>query len=78
MACHMDVCLNAQLPGRRILVATSVVKEGLDVPACNLVVRIRPPNTGIQRTQARGRARRQDATYVTLIGVSAASGVLIR
>ncbi|KAJ5563547.1 hypothetical protein N7535_008711 [Penicillium sp. DV-2018c] len=49
------------------LFATSVAEEGLDIPDCNLVVRFDLYDTVIQYVQSRGRARRADSVYATMI-----------
>jgi len=49
------------------LFATSVAEEGLDIPACNLVVRFDPCKTMIQYIQSRGRARHSNSTFVHMI-----------
>ncbi|KAK3110193.1 Dicer-like protein 1, partial [Teratosphaeriaceae sp. CCFEE 6253] len=49
------------------LFATSVAEEGLDVPACNLVVRFDMYSTMIQYVQSRGRARQDMSTFVHMI-----------
>jgi ERCC4-related helicase len=41
-----------------ILIATSVLEEGIDVGECELVIRFDPPNSLIQHIQSRGRARK--------------------
>ena len=50
-----------------LLIATSVVEEGLDVPKCNLVVRFDFPKTYQSYVQSKGRARAKDSKYVILI-----------
>ncbi|KAK0547618.1 Dicer-like protein 1 [Tilletia horrida] len=50
----------------QLLIATRVVEEGLDVPACNFVVRFDLPETAIQTIQSRGRAREKDSTMYML------------
>jgi endoribonuclease Dicer len=50
-----------------VLVATSAVEEGIDVPLCSLVVRYNPAATGQQQVQSKGRARDLASTYVTLL-----------
>ncbi|QQK44191.1 Helicase, C-terminal [Penicillium digitatum] len=49
------------------LFATSVAEEGLDIPDCNLVVRFDLYDTFIQYVQSRGRARRADSVYATMV-----------
>eukprot|EP00116_Pleurobrachia_bachei_P000526 sb/3460788/ len=50
-----------------ILLATSVVEEGLDIPACNVVVRYDFPQTYRAFVQSRGRARQKPARFVFFI-----------
>src|SRR5262249_13565598 len=49
------------------LVATSIAEEGLDIPACNLVVRFDLFTTTIQYIQSRGRARHESSDYLIMI-----------
>eukprot|EP00039_Didymoeca_costata_P029984 m.27404 g.27404 ORF g.27404 m.27404 type:complete len:679 (-) comp7891_c0_seq1:1251-3287(-) len=49
-----------------VLVATSVVEEGIDVRSCKLVIRTEPPQTIITNIQSRGRARYPEAEYKIL------------
>lgn len=44
----------------KLIIATTVLEEGLDVPSCNLVVRFSAPETYRQFVQSRGRACRSD------------------
>lgn len=46
-----------------ILLATSVVEEGLDIPACNVVIRYDFPQTYRAYVQSRGRARQRPAKF---------------
>ena len=50
-----------------LLVATSVVEEGVDVPKCNLVVRFDFPQNLRSYIQSKGRARAKESTYLILI-----------
>ncbi|KAK2658225.1 hypothetical protein Ddye_004758 [Dipteronia dyeriana] len=50
-----------------IIVATSILEEGLDVQSCNLVVRFDPSATICSFIQSRGRARMQKADYLLMV-----------
>ncbi|XP_067654681.1 uncharacterized protein [Haliotis asinina] len=49
-----------------IIVATSVAEEGVDIPECELVICMNPPNTVTTLVQMRGRARKKDSHFVIL------------
>ncbi|KAJ1420894.1 Ribonuclease III domain [Sesbania bispinosa] len=50
-----------------IIVATSILEEGLDVQSCNLVVRFDPSPTVCSFIQSRGRARMQNSDYILMV-----------
>ena len=50
-----------------VLVGTSVVEEGIDIPKCNLVVMFDFPQNYRAFVQSRGRGRAKDAKYVMLV-----------
>ncbi|XP_023219964.1 endoribonuclease Dicer-like [Centruroides sculpturatus] len=50
-----------------LLIATSVVEEGLDVPKCNLVIRFDRPEEFRSYIQSKGRARAQDSKYFIMV-----------
>ncbi|KAF5745855.1 endoribonuclease Dicer 2-like [Tripterygium wilfordii] len=50
-----------------IIVATSILEEGLDVQSCNLVLRFDPSATVSSFIQSRGRARMQNSDYVLML-----------
>ncbi|KAF0301375.1 Endoribonuclease Dicer [Amphibalanus amphitrite] len=50
-----------------LLVATSVVEEGVDIPQCNLVVRFDEPTEFRSYVQSKGRARATAAHYLLLV-----------
>ncbi|KAM7272342.1 hypothetical protein ACFE04_027005 [Oxalis oulophora] len=52
-----------------IIVATSILEEGLDVQSCNLVVRFDPSATVCSFIQSRGRARKQNSVYLSLVNI---------
>ncbi|KAK0566484.1 Dicer-like protein 1 [Tilletia horrida] len=53
----------------QLLIATSVVEEGLDVPACNFVIRFDLPETPIQMIQSRGRARQEGSAMYLMCDI---------
>eukprot|EP00177_Eucheuma_denticulatum_P000175 GFKZ01000308.1.p1 GENE.GFKZ01000308.1~~GFKZ01000308.1.p1 ORF type:complete len:1667 (+),score=210.82 GFKZ01000308.1:718-5718(+) len=50
-----------------ILVATNVLEEGLDVPACRLVIAFDKVNSPASYVQGRGRARKRGARYISFV-----------
>ncbi|XVF02332.1 hypothetical protein REPUB_Repub04eG0166500 [Reevesia pubescens] len=50
-----------------IIVATSILEEGLDVQSCNLVIRFDPSATVCSFIQSRGRARMQNSDYLLMV-----------
>ncbi|XP_045805970.1 endoribonuclease Dicer homolog 2-like isoform X2 [Trifolium pratense] len=50
-----------------IIVATSILEEGLDVQSCNLVIRFDPCPTVCSFVQSRGRARMQNSDYILMV-----------
>ncbi|EMC95345.1 hypothetical protein BAUCODRAFT_46072, partial [Baudoinia panamericana UAMH 10762] len=52
---------------KNLIVATSVLEEGIDVSACNLVINFDQPDTFIAFLQRRGRARQENSRYFLLV-----------
>jgi dsRNA-specific ribonuclease len=50
-----------------LIVATSVLEEGIDVPACNLVICFHKPSNLKSFVQRRGRARHQESKLILLL-----------
>ncbi len=50
-----------------LLVATSVVEEGFNVPECNLVIRLDAPSTITALVQSRGRLRHSDSEFIAIV-----------
>jgi ERCC4-related helicase len=50
-----------------VLVATSVLEEGIDVPACNMVICFDPPKELKSFIQRRGRARDRESKFILFI-----------
>ena len=50
-----------------LLIATSVVEEGLDIPKCNVVFRYDFPNNYPSYVQSKGRARAKHSRYYMLV-----------
>lgn len=50
-----------------LLVATSVLEEGIDVRACNLVIRFDGIKTYCDYVQSKGRARSPNAFYIMMV-----------
>lgn len=50
-----------------LLVSTSIVEEGLDVPQCNLVIRYNLPDSVCSYLQSRGRARASNSQYIMMV-----------
>ncbi|KAH9670561.1 Endoribonuclease Dicer [Citrus sinensis] len=50
-----------------VIVATSILEEGLDVQSCNLVIMFDPSHTVCSFIQSRGRARMQNSDYLLML-----------
>lgn len=50
-----------------ILISTSVLEQGCDIPKCNLVVRFDLPKTFQSYVKSKARARAPDAQYISLV-----------
>ena len=59
----------------RLLVSTTVLAEGIDVPSCDAVVRFWRPTGTVENTQSQGRAREVGSTYVEMLATHETSGV---
>ncbi|KAG1681765.1 Endoribonuclease Dicer [Nymphon striatum] len=62
-----EVLNNFRQHNTNVMIATSVVEEGLDLPRCNLVVRFDRPLQYRSYIQSKGRARQKVSKYVLLI-----------
>jgi hypothetical protein len=59
-----DAVKDLRLGKKNILVSTSVLEEGVDIPACDLVICFEPPNNLRSFIQRRGRARMKRSQFV--------------
>jgi len=62
-----DVLKRFRATGECLLLATSAAEEGIDVASCELVVRYTVSQTGTERVQSRGRARKQGAKFYNIV-----------
>lgn len=61
-----------------LLIGTSVLEEGIELPKCNLVIRWDSPTTYRSYVQCKGRARAQRAFHVIMVATNATNEVLCR
>ncbi|KAI8329686.1 P-loop containing nucleoside triphosphate hydrolase protein, partial [Blakeslea trispora] len=52
-----------------LMIATNVAEEGLDIQACNYVIRFDTTKTAIGYIQSRGRARKENSKYIVMLNV---------
>lgn len=53
-----------------LLIGTSVLEEGIELPKCNLVIRWNVPTTYRSYVQCKGRARAQKAFYIIMVAAN--------
>ena len=61
---------------KNLIVATSVLEEGIDITACNLVVCFDPPVNLRSFVQRRGRARHEQSRYIIMYPEQAVNSLL--
>ncbi len=64
---QQDAMKNFRSGNNNILVSTSVAEEGLDVPACNFVIRFQHVSNEIATAQTQGRARAEESEVITIL-----------
>ncbi|KAG8191987.1 hypothetical protein JTE90_002257 [Oedothorax gibbosus] len=62
-----DVLQKFRTKAFNLVVATSVVEEGMDMPKCNLVIRFDPPENFRAYVQSKGRARVNESSYILMV-----------
>lgn len=62
-----DVLKRFRMHDCNLLIGTSVLEEGIELPKCNLVVRWDPPKTYRSYVQCKGRARALQAYHIILV-----------
>jgi len=63
----LNVNFRFRLRECNLLVCTPIVEESVELPKCNLVVRFDPPSTFKSMVQSRGRAKVNNAYYLTIV-----------
>src|SRR5260370_24745512 len=61
-----DIVAQFRSGSLNLVVATDVAEEGLDLQACNVIIRFDPLKTVVGYIQSRGRARRPDSVYIVM------------
>ncbi|XP_065211449.1 endoribonuclease Dicer-like isoform X2 [Planococcus citri] len=64
--CNKKVMTNFRSGKINILVASNVLEEGIDMPDCNAVFMYDFPKTFRSYVQSKGRARKEESTYILL------------
>ena len=62
-----EVMMSFRESGCNLIIATSVAEEGLDFPACNLVIRFQHVSNEIAKMQTQGRARAVESEGFTIL-----------
>ncbi|XP_055377203.1 endoribonuclease dcr-1 [Condylostylus longicornis] len=61
-----------------LIVASSVLEEGIDIQSCNYVIVYDELKSFASYLQTKGRARMQDSTYIMMVGNSKKNGLILK
>ncbi|XP_052107136.1 endoribonuclease Dicer-like isoform X2 [Mytilus californianus] len=62
-----DILRKFRLQELNLLIATSFLEDGIDVPRCNMIMKFDPPKDYRSYSRSKGLARAKDAEYLILI-----------
>ena len=74
----METLNDLRVGKKNLIIATSVLEEGIDIAACNIVICFEPPQNLKSFIQRRGRARQSQSKYIGLFKSDSSQAMLER
>ena len=76
---HQQAALHRfkQGQGREVLIGTAAAEEGLDIINCEFVVCYSVTESGRQRIQRRGRARKEESQFINIVEAGSAEQAML-